>query len=44
MKLTQHQNAIIQSAFDRKISLEGPAGTGKMTASVALCHNLRHPL
>ncbi len=35
MKLTQNQNAIIQALFDRKIFLEGPAGTGKTTAGVA---------
>ncbi len=35
MKLTQNQNAVIQSPFNRKIFLEGPAGTGKTTAGIA---------
>ncbi len=41
MELTDSQNAIIQSPFERKIFLEGSAGTGKTTAGVA---RMRHML
>ncbi len=34
MKLTDSQNAIIQAPFDRKVFLEGPAGSGKTTVGV----------